>query len=242
MRTRSRTRNRKHVKKSMRTRATWSDILPPEPTLVAAVAIAALASMSLCTGCAVADDAADRADAGGIAGEPIPLGFALDGRAEITARWWIGDGWDAREAEIDVRSAHAALRTAADGAVTIDALRVRVGGITLGDDDLRVADIELSLACPAELGLAAWDGDGTLGLAEGLVDLELTWALAAGDDHLPLAPQTIDDVELRVGLRRGGDEWSTALTLERDGRAWAWADLFELSDLWIGLTGGSQPE
>jgi hypothetical protein len=236
------------MEEPMRTRKTKKKLVPLEPAILMVVTIAALASLSLCAGCAEARDVGgdDGADAGVAAEAPVPLAFALDGTAEVTARWWVGDGWDAVEETIDVRAARAALRTSADGAVTIDALRVRLGGVALGDatdpDALRVADVELALAGPVELGVAVWDGAGRMGAAEGTVALALAWSLAAGDEQLPLAPQTIDAVALRLGLRRDGDAWSAAITLERDGRAWAWADLFELSDLWIGLSGIGEHE
>jgi hypothetical protein len=123
--------------------------------------------------------------------------------------------------------------------VLIDALRLDTARIPLedGPDGLQIANVSLTLARPMELGVAVWDGAGELAAAEGEIDLNLSWAIAAGDDQLPLASQRIDGVSLRAGLRRRGKQWTAALVLARDGRAWALADLLELSDLRIDVRG-----
>ena len=174
--------------------------------------------------------------------EITPLGFALDGTGRVTASWRAADGWASTEAAIEVAEASADIRTGSDGAVSIDDLRMRFAGVPLGDGvgALELADVELTLVRPVELEGAVWDGVGLLAAAEGQIDLDLHWALAAGDDQLPLAPQTITGVALRVGLRRRGERWTTTLVLTRDGPAWSWGELIELSDLRIDVHGAGE--
>ena len=203
------------------------------------VVIAGLVA-SLGVACAEADGERDASAADGPPAAPPALAFALDGAAQLTARWWIGDGWDAAETTVEVTRASAQLRSGGEGEVTLEALQLTLAGVALGRgaDAPQVVDATLALPGPVELGVAAWDALGERGAAAGVVELELAWALAAGDDHVPLATQTIAAVALRLGLRRRGERWSAVLVLERDGRAWDWADLFELSDLRIEVAGG----
>ena len=101
----------------------------------------------------------------------------------------------------------------------------------------QLIDVRVTLATSAT-GAATWTSsdDATTSLP---LQLDLSWSLAIDNTVAPLGTQHLPVIPLDLALTGAGDHVDGSFALHAMGDLWSWADLLELSQLDLQLSGAT---
>jgi hypothetical protein len=159
----------------------------------------------------------------------------------VTARRRGHDDWITGTAALAIEHGH--LRAALDdnGQLAIDQLEIAVAPIALDgvfSKPAQLQDVKLRLVEPVRSD-AAWTSDDNAA-ASLVMQLDFDWSIAFdGGEAYPLASQHLPPQSVDVTLAGSGDHIEALVDLEAAGELWNWADIVQITELSLSLSGST---
>ena len=132
-----------------------------------------------------------------------------------------------------------ALRAGSDGDLRLEKLEFQLNDIVIDAVDLPPNGLHLTdlrVTVDSDIAETSWSADGTVAMASLTASVTLEWSFVSDGRVLPLAPQTITDVDLAIEVGPASDGGvSVTMRGGHSGTVLRPAGTFELSDLTVEI-------